>query len=82
MHGNCWGGFLDLNEEWCVVGFDSAWTSNNSGAIVVMLRRDDGGFYDLGPPIVVNYADAERVVRDWQAEWVHAVQWPARKTPA
>jgi predicted RNase H-like nuclease len=52
-----------------LVGFDSAWTAKNFGAIVGVLNRDDGTFHDLGPPVVVNYADAERVVRNWQVQW-------------
>ena len=52
-----------------LVGFDSAWTAHNSGAIVGVMHRDDRTFQDLGPPLVVNYADAEQVVRNWQVEW-------------
>ena len=47
-----------------LVRFDSAWTAHNSGALASVLRRDDGTFHDLGPPVVVNYAQAERVVKD------------------
>jgi predicted RNase H-like nuclease len=52
-----------------LVGFDSAWTPNNSGALVGVLRVADGGFHELGMPMVANYTYAERVVRDWQLEW-------------
>ena len=52
-----------------LVGFDAAWTAHNSGAIVCVLHSDHGALQELGPPLVVNYADAEQVVRNWQAEW-------------
>jgi len=48
-----------------IVGFDSAWTAANSGAIVGALRVGDGRFLDLGPPLVVNFEEAERVILDW-----------------
>jgi predicted RNase H-like nuclease len=49
-----------------LVGFDSAWTANNSGALVGVWRGDCGELDELGPPIIVQYAEAERIVRDWQ----------------
>ena len=52
-----------------LVGFDSAWTPTNSGALVGVLRRDDETFRELGPPRVVNYLEAEEVVVNWQAEF-------------
>jgi predicted RNase H-like nuclease len=52
-----------------LVGFDSAWTANNSGALVGALRWDSGALDELGPPMVVNYADAERVVKGWQDQF-------------
>lgn len=52
-----------------LVGYDSAWTLNNSGALVGVRRSDDGGLRELGPPMVVNYAEAEQVVRRWQTWW-------------
>ena len=44
-----------------LLGFDSAWTPNKSGAIVGVLRMADGGLHELGPPMVVNYAEAVRM---------------------
>ena len=38
-----------------LVGFDSAWTPNNSGALIGVLRLDDGTFRELGPPLIVDY---------------------------
>ena len=37
-----------------LVGFDSAWTRTNSGALVGVLRLDDGTFDELGPPRIVD----------------------------
>lgn len=51
-----------------LVGFDSAWTSTNSGALVGVLYRDDRTFHGLGAPQIVNYCEAERVILKWQAE--------------
>ena len=51
-----------------LVGFDSAWTPTNSGAIAGVLRRDDGTFQDFGPPQCVDYPGAEAVILGWQAQ--------------
>ena len=51
-----------------LVGFDSAWTATNSGALVGVLHRDDGMFHELGPPRIADYGDAEAVILQWQAE--------------
>lgn len=51
-----------------LVGFDSAWTSANSGAIVGILRVDDGTIRELGSPRVVNYVEAESRILAWQSE--------------
>jgi len=53
-----------------LVGFDSAWTPTNSGAIVAVLRHDDGTFHDLGLPLIVDYREAECAILKWQAEQV------------
>jgi predicted RNase H-like nuclease len=51
-----------------LVGFDSAWTPTNSGALVGVLRADDGTCRELGSPQVVNYREAEGAILDWQAQ--------------
>jgi predicted RNase H-like nuclease len=51
-----------------VVGFDAAWTPTNSGALVGVAHLADGTFRELGPPRTVNYAQAEGVILEWQAE--------------
>lgn len=51
-----------------LVGFDSAWTTSKSGALVGVLQLDDGTFNELGLPRTVNYREAEDVILQWQAE--------------
>ena len=51
-----------------LVGFDSAWTPTNSGALVGVVRDDDGTFQELGLPEIVNYREAEETVLQWQAQ--------------
>ena len=53
-----------------LVGFDSAWTPTNSGALAGVLHSDDGTFRDLGVPQIVNYPEAEGTILRWQAELV------------
>jgi len=51
-----------------LVGFDSAWTPTNSGAIVGVPHSDDGTFQSLGAPQIVDYREAEAVLLKWQAK--------------
>jgi predicted RNase H-like nuclease len=51
-----------------LVGFDSAWTPAMMGAIVGVLRLDDGTYRELGIPAPATYADAERILLKWQAD--------------
>jgi hypothetical protein len=53
-----------------LVGFDSAWTRTNSGALVGVVRLDDGTFHELGPPRIVDYPQAESLILKWQGEHV------------
>ena len=53
-----------------LVGFDSAWTPINSGAVVGVLHFDDGTFHGLGVPQIVDYCEAEGVILKWQTEQV------------
>ena len=50
-----------------LVGFDSAWTISNLGALVGVVLHEDGGFEELGTPKNLDYREAERVILDWQA---------------
>jgi predicted RNase H-like nuclease len=49
-----------------LVGFDSAWTAANAGALVGLFRCEDRTFQELGPPQVVDYRKAEQVILEWQ----------------
>jgi len=51
-----------------IVGFDSAWTARNSGAVVGVLKRDDGTYHELGPPQKADFDRAVEVVLEWQGE--------------
>ena len=51
-----------------LIGFDSAWTAENSGALVGVMRRDDDRYIELGPPIIANFAEAERIVDRWKLQ--------------
>lgn len=53
-----------------LVGFDSAWTCTNSGALVGVLRLDNGTFHELGSPQRVNYCEAQDLILKWQAKLV------------
>lgn len=68
----CSGSFPagDLGVTTLLVGFDSAWTRTNSGAIVGLLHLDDGTFCELGSPTTANYDEAQVVILKWQAEKV------------
>jgi predicted RNase H-like nuclease len=52
-----------------LVGFDSAWTSKNLGAIVGLFHDDQGyqGYQLLGNPQSINYQDASLLIQNWQA---------------
>ena len=49
-----------------IVGFDSAWTAHNEGAIVGVIRGNDGRYSALGPPVAANFAKAEELIASWQ----------------
>jgi predicted RNase H-like nuclease len=51
-----------------LVGFDSAWTPNNSGAIVGVHRGGDGVLRELGAPRHVDFGEAEKLILRWQSE--------------
>lgn len=53
-----------------VVGFDSAWTRHNAGAIVGALWDSSGTVQELGPPQRVSYLDAQLLIERWQKEYV------------
>ncbi len=49
-----------------LVGFDSAWTPNNSGALVGVLRAEDGTLQEFGSPKVADFRRAEDIILGWQ----------------
>jgi predicted RNase H-like nuclease len=52
-----------------LVGFDSAWTPNNSGALAGLILLDTNSFEELGPPQIADYEEAEEIILQWQAEF-------------
>lgn len=52
-----------------LVGFDSAWTAGNTGGLVGLLFQDDGQYKSFGPPIQVNFQDAEVIIHGWRAQY-------------
>ena len=51
-----------------LVGFDSAWTRNNRGAIIGVFRENDGTLRELEQPRVVNFTEASDAVSEWRNE--------------
>ena len=52
-----------------LIGFDSAWTATNQGAIVGVIRHDNGEFQPLGLPFVANFDAAVHAIVAWQAAY-------------
>lgn len=48
-----------------IIGFDSAWSANNRGAIVGVLRKQDGTYLSLGDPLAVNFVEASQKIKEW-----------------
>ena len=51
-----------------IIGFDSAWSGNNSGAIVGVVRQEDASYKYLGNPLIVDFQQATQQINDWQHE--------------
>lgn len=49
-----------------LVGFDSAWTRKNRGAIIGVFREKDGSIRELSNPQAVNFAEASDAITRWQ----------------
>lgn len=49
-----------------VIGFDSAWSGNNSGAIVGVLKQGNGSYEPLGDPLPVNFDEATTQINEWK----------------
>ena len=54
-----------------VVGFDSAWTQNHSGAIVAA-RYSKNAFHEVCVAQPADFAKAENLLRQWQSECEHS----------
>ena len=65
-----------------LVGFDSAWTANKSGAIVPVLYSCDGTFHEFRPPQIVNYPEAQAAILQWQRQLKPAATIVAVDQPA
>lgn len=59
--------------ETLIVGFDSAWTAENCGAIVAVLQQADGTLVEIGDPQMANFVDAEAVLSEWKK--THSPKW-------
>lgn len=55
-----------LSRTILLVGFDSAWTRENRGAIIWVLRENDGTFRELEKPRLANFTEASDAVSEWQ----------------
>jgi len=51
-----------------LVGFDSAWTVTNSGAIAGLVQSEDGTFIELDHPRSVSYPEAQELIFEWQTD--------------
>jgi predicted RNase H-like nuclease len=56
------------NMSHLLVGFDSAWTATNSGAIVAAISNGPGARRCLGLPVTANYREAEHLIAGWQRD--------------
>jgi predicted RNase H-like nuclease len=48
-----------------IIGFDSAWSRKNHGAIVAVLKQDDDSFKFLGIPQRANFDKATKLIDEW-----------------
>jgi len=49
-----------------LIGFDSAWTRKNRGAIVGVVRKEDGTFRELGQPRIASFTEAMDTISEWR----------------
>ncbi len=54
-------------ETTLLIGFDSAWTPKNRGAIVGVVRKDDGTFRELEQPRIANFTEAASAISKWRS---------------
>lgn len=53
-----------------LVGFDSAWTRENRGAIIGVFRKNDGTLRELEKPRVANFTEASDAISEWRNETI------------
>ncbi len=53
-----------------LVGFDSAWTPTNRGAIIGIFRENDGLLRELESPQIANFTESSNVIAKWKNETV------------
>ena len=53
-----------------LVGFDSAWTRMNRGAIIGVFRENNGELKELEKPRMVNFTEASDVISEWRNETI------------
>ncbi|WP_114416165.1 DUF429 domain-containing protein [Marinospirillum perlucidum] len=52
-----------------LIGFDSAWTPSNSGALLGILSSGGGAYQELGLPQAVDYTEASDRISQWQLKY-------------
>lgn len=61
---------IPLSGTTLLVGFDSAWTRKNRGAIIGVFRENDGSLRELENPRVANFTEASDAISEWQNETI------------
>lgn len=57
---------MESSQSILIVGFDSAWTAKNRGALVGALWRPDGTLTALDIPTAANFDEALKCIQEWQ----------------
>lgn len=52
-----------------IIGFDSAWSERNRGAIVAVVRESDGAIREAGLPKLVNFDEAAQTIDEWKVHY-------------
>jgi predicted RNase H-like nuclease len=61
---------IPLSGTTLLVGFDSAWTRKNRGAIIGVFRDNDDSFKEFENPRAVNFAEASDAISKWRHETI------------
>ncbi|TGG91782.1 DUF429 domain-containing protein [Natronospirillum operosum] len=57
---------MESSQSILIVGFDSAWTAKNRGALVGALWRPGGTLMALDKPTAANFDEALKCIQEWQ----------------